>query len=165
MRSIFEVVLIVFFIVVSFSSYCNTNVITTNQSKSIDKVLEEMEKLKFETNFFIHGTNIIYPIEYSELSSLKVSFDVDRSFEADEKPFFMDYARRYEIILLVSIPTAYMFTKFLMEQVSFYNYRDYSKNLNTQQWAYVIASSIIIPLIISTEDYIKYKKFVEENLK
>jgi len=48
-----------------------------------------------------------------------------------------------------------------MEQVSVYIYKDYTRSLNTQQWAYIIASSIIIPLIVATEDYIKYKEIIE----
>jgi len=42
-----------------------------------------------------------------------------------------------------------------------YNYKDFSRTLNTQQWAYIIASSVIIPLIVATEDYKKYKEFLE----
>lgn len=145
--------------------YPITSKLETNQYKDIQEILEDLKKTKLQTNFFVSDTNILFPVDYSEITSLKVSFDADKLFKVEEKPFFMDYGRRYEIILLVSIPTTYMVTKFLMEQISFYNYRDYSRTLNTQQWAYIIASSIIIPLVVSTEDYLKYKKYIEEKLR
>ncbi len=134
-------------------------------STDIYDVIYKMEQEQFKTNFSLVGTNFLLPLDFKEIKSLKVSFDFDEKFNIKEEPFFMNYERRYEIIFLVSIPTTYMVTKFLMEQVSVYNYKDFSRTLNTQQWAFVVLSSIIVPFIVATEDYIQYKKFIEEKLK
>lgn len=138
----------------------NTNMIT-----DLRVLLQELEENQFVTNFSISGTNFLSNIDFYEKISLKVSFEFDKKINLKEEPFFLPFERRYEIIFLVSIPTTYMITKFLMEQVSFYNYKDNTRSLNTQQWAFVIASSILIPFIIATEDYIRYKEFVEKKLR
>ncbi|MCX8029426.1 MAG: hypothetical protein N2712_05465 [Brevinematales bacterium] len=153
-----------------FSQLVNTDVSnslvqSSTNYLSIEDLVKLLEIKQFYTNFTVHSTNFLKPVNFEEQKSLRVSFEFDDRRDLKEKPFFMSYERRYEIILLVSIPTTYMVVKYLMEQVSFYNYKDMSRSLNTQQWAYVIASSIIVPLIIATEDYIKYKKFVEDKLK
>lgn len=106
-------------------------------------------------------TNVLEPKKYKKEISLKVNLDPNYVPPLNEEPFFESFDRRYQIILIVSIPATYMVTKFLMEQVSVYNYKDFSRTLNTQQWAYIIASSVIIPLIVATEDYKKYKEFLE----
>ncbi|MCS7298820.1 MAG: hypothetical protein RMJ37_02505 [Spirochaetia bacterium] len=143
-----------------------TNVSSTNTNEvSIQELLAILEKNQFKTNISIYETNVLQKVEFNQMKSLKATFEFEPKEDIKEKPFFLSYERRYEIILLVSIPTTYMVAKYLMEQVSFYNYRDNNRNLNTQQWAYIIASSIIVPFIIATEDHIQYKKFVEEKLK
>ncbi|MEN2998083.1 MAG: hypothetical protein ABDH28_03495 [Brevinematia bacterium] len=132
---------------------------------SFYELLGQLENQQFKTNFYFSGTNLLTPIELKERKSLRVSLEFEESLDLKKEPFFLSFERRYEIILLVSIPTTYMVTKFLMEQVSFYNYRDFTRSLNTQQWSFIIASSIIIPLIVAVEDHIKYKEFVEQNLR
>lgn len=143
----------------------STNISTNTNEVNIQELLAELEKNQFRTNISIYGTNFLDKVEFNEMKSLRATFDFEPREDIKEKPFFLSYERRYEIILIVSIPTTYMVAKYLMEQVSFYNYRDTSRNLNIQQWAYIIASSLIIPFIIATEDHIQYKKFVEEKLK
>lgn len=130
-----------------------------------EEMIRRVEEDQFRTNFLILGTNFLSPLNIHQRKSLRVYFEFEKSVSLREEPFFMDYARRYEIIFLVSIPTTYMVTKFLMEQVSFYNYKDPMRNLNTQQWAFIIASSIIIPFIVAVEDYLSYKEFVEKRLR
>lgn|GEM_PF-2204663 len=136
----------------------NLNVVTSN-TVDIEDVLKTIPT---NSDFKVENiTNILEPKHYKEEISLKVNLDPNYKAPLEEKPFFESFERRYQIILIVSIPASYMVTKFLMEQVSVYNYKDYTRSLNTQQWAYIIASSIIIPLIVATEDYIKYKEIIE----
>ncbi len=126
-------------------------------------IREILETIPTERKIYIENvTNILEPRRYKEEISLKVNLNPNYVPPLNEKPFFESFDRRYQIILIVSIPATYMITKFLMEQVSVYNYKDYTRTLNTQQWAYIIASSIIIPLIAATEDYKKYKEFLEK---
>lgn len=155
---IIKIILTIITISIWTKLYPNTNIPSLEDNI---KLLEEHTI----SNIIFFETNSIYPIKFERIKSLKVSFEIDEKQELKKDIFFMPYERRYEIILLVSIPTSYMIAKFLMEQLSFYNYRDNTRSLNTQQWAFVIGSSIIIPLIVATEDYIKYKEFVKTKLK
>lgn len=153
----------VFFVV--FLVFWSNLEVSGNTNFSLKDLIEMLEKQSSAVNVCFFETNYLYPIKFEQFKSLKVSFEMEEKQTVARSTFFMPYERRYEIILLVSIPTSYMVAKFLMEQVSFYNYRDNTRSLNTQQWAFVIASSIIIPLIVATEDYVKYREFVQTKLK
>lgn len=156
--------LLIVFYSILFILVCNLG-FTSNTNLSIEDFIKTLEKQSIISNIKFTETTNIYPIKFERTKSLKISFDFDEKPEVRKDIFFMPYERRYEIILLVSIPTSYMIAKFLMEQVSFYNYKDNTRSLNTQQWAFVIGSSIIIPLIVATEDYIKYREFIQTKLK
>ncbi|MFN4245860.1 MAG: hypothetical protein ACK4F9_06945 [Brevinematia bacterium] len=158
-------ILISISIVAPSQNFGENNTETNNQIYNLLTIISNLDTHQIKPYFILSNTNILTPLDLKETKSLKVSFDFDEELKIKDEPFFMSYERRYEIIFLVSIPTTYMVTKFLMEQVSLYNYKDITRTLNTQQWAFIILSSIIIPFIVATEDYINYKKFVEEKLK
>ncbi len=148
----------------SFHCFALSDTTKTNYNiTNIYQYLDSIEKRIKQKKVTILYTNDITTENFYQEQTTKIRLTYD-PLPINEPPYIQSLEERYQIIFLVSIPATYMVSKFLMEQVSFYNYRDNERKLNTQQWAYIILNSILIPLIVATEDNIKYKQFLEKKL-
>ncbi len=105
---------------------------------------DEFNSSLIETNGFVSVEQI-----FSTNTNLSLAYLRGKQEEYTETP-----ARRFEIIFLIGVPATYTLTKTMMDELVRYVYKSNpDRELNDTHWAYIIANTIIIPLVLAVEDY------------